>query len=314
MARDGRTVQGMPYRRPPRHEYKGWHNLRCKSFLTITFGALLMIVSPIAKAPALIIVGICVIMTGLALLFMDYVARNMYKDRTASVAGDGIYRSWDRLHRNRRARRHRASSRAEPSAPRATTEETNSGDNPPTYAASISVEELMRCPEPSDWTFLPSEPPPVYFPPITSIDSDDAPEPVDDPVLTDQSERPVFTVSRQISALTFTLPSYEEATTTDIGGAESGIPPRRGEISSPSFTASADVATAEVASPGPDTYRTASTEEAVSVVELNIARSSDHAAQGPDITSEPRARDTTDRETSDTFQLPGVVAVVIPDE
>lgn len=69
---------------------------------------------------------------------------------------------------------------------------------------------VFSCPEPSDWTFLPSDPPPVYFPPITALDSNHSHTATDDHPETSQSQSalPIYSISRELS---YTLPTYEQA-------------------------------------------------------------------------------------------------------
>ncbi|XP_041474497.1 uncharacterized protein LOC121423242 [Lytechinus variegatus] len=213
--RELRTMQGMSYRQSPAEALSGCRHLRCKAFLIIVLGVLMVASFPATYASALLIVGVFLILLGSALAFMYCVARDVGKDNPE--AGQGVNRSWDRLRRQRlQRRRRRNSSGRRPANAHRSSEEPGQHDDddeddstpPPSYETSISVEELMRCPEPSDWTFLPSEPPPVYFPPITTLDTNHSPTAADDHTETDQSALPIYSISREMS---YTLPTYEQA-------------------------------------------------------------------------------------------------------
>ncbi|XP_054763936.2 uncharacterized protein LOC129270602 [Lytechinus pictus] len=211
--RELRTMQGMSYRQSPAEALSGCRHLRCKAFLIIVLGVLMVASFPATYASALLIVGVFLILLGFALAFMYCVARDVGKDNPE--AGQGVNRSWDRLRRQRlQRRRRRNSSGRRPANAHQSSEEHNQHDDddehdtpPPSYETSISVEELMRCPEPSDWTFLPSEPP-VYFPPITALDTNHSSTAADDHTETDQSALPIYSISREMS---YTLPTYEQA-------------------------------------------------------------------------------------------------------
>ncbi|XP_003727621.2 uncharacterized protein LOC100893448 [Strongylocentrotus purpuratus] len=209
--RDSRTMQGMSYRQSPAETLSGCRHLRCKAFLVTVLGVLLVASFPATYSSAMLIVGVFLILLGSALAFMYYVARDLGKENTA--AGQGVNRSWNRIRRQRLQRRRRRNSATRRSAnTNPTSGEHDHEDTapPPAYETSISVEELMRCPEPSGWTFLPSDPPPVYFPPITALDSNHSHTATDDHPETDQSQSalPIYSISRELS---YTLPTYEQA-------------------------------------------------------------------------------------------------------